>query len=194
MLTEERWVKHTGKLDMHIVQCLNYDHKTFYTLPVPPSPNLKTMTSVYLYPSLCFFEGTTVSVGRGTAKPFQQWGHPFFSGKSDYYFIPKATTGASKPLHENQRCFGMMIADDSEDAKSLMQNQLNIQWLVQAYQWYPEKARFFNSFFEKLTGTSRLRTMIEKGMSAEEIRASWQKEVNVFKNIRRKYLLYDDFE
>lgn len=193
MLVGEKWVKADG-LKLHIILCPNYSHTTFYTLPVPPSPNLKSMSAVYLYPALCFFEGTVVSVGRGTDKPFQQWGHPAMKGKTDYSFTPRATTGASRPMYEGEACFGEMITADTEVALQRMNNELNLEWLIQAYQWYPEKSKFFNNFFEKLAGTAKLRQMIEAGKAAEEISASWKDDVSAFKQIRKKYLLYPDFE
>jgi len=193
MLIGENWVA-ADKLDMIVIPCRNYDHTSRYTLPVPPSPNLKTMEAVYLYPSLCFFEGTVVSVGRGTDRPFQQWGHPDFKGQSDYYFIPRATTGSSKPMYEGEECYGKLLAADADDAYEIAGGKLQLDALVEAYKWYPHKEKFFNNFLEKLTGTSRLREMIEKGMSASEIRNSWTNEIATFKKIRKKYLLYKDFE
>ena len=193
-LRAKKWIEDADKLDLKIIPCSNYDHTKHYTLPVSPSPNLKNMAAIYLYPSLCFFEGTVISVGRGTDKPFQQWGHPDFKGKSDYYFIPKSTAGASKPMYEGQKCYGVFITDDAAFAFKKMNSRLNLEWLIQAYKWYPDKKKFFNNFFEKLAGTNVLREMIENGMSAAEIHAAWQKDIAAFQKIRKKYLLYKDFE
>jgi uncharacterized protein YbbC (DUF1343 family) len=194
MLVGEGWVAGADKLDMKIISCRNYDHNKRYRLPVSPSPNLKTMEAIYLYPSLCFFEGTVVSVGRGTDKPFQQWGHPDFKGKTDYYFVPKATVGASKPMLEGKECYGRLVATRADEAFRLVNGKLDLSALIEAYKWYPDKAKFFNAFLEKLTGTSKVREMIGNGMSAAEIRATWQPDVAAFKKIRAKYLLYKDFE
>lgn len=196
MLKGEKWVKSADKLRLTIIGCNNYDHTKKYTLPVPPSPNLKTMAAIYLYPSLCLFEGTVVSVGRGTDMPFQQWGNPEFAGKSKYSFTPRSTTGASKPMYEGKECFGKLVAETEKEA--LMQNEdiFNIKWLIQAYNWYPNKDEFFNSnnFFDKLAGTKKLQQQIRDGVKEDKIRAGWEKEVDAFRKIRKKYLLYKDFE
>ncbi|HRO43312.1 MAG TPA: DUF1343 domain-containing protein [Flavipsychrobacter sp.] len=194
MLVGEEWIANAKKLDLKVVPCKGYDHNKRYNLPVPPSPNLKTMASIYLYPALCFFEGTVVSVGRGTDKPFQQWGHPDFKGKSEYSFIPNSTTGASKPMYEGKTSYGKLVATDASKAFEIVDGKLKLDAIVEAYKWYPDKTKFFNNFFEKLAGTNKLREMIEKGMSAEDIRATWQPDVAAFKQIRKKYLLYKDFE
>jgi uncharacterized protein YbbC (DUF1343 family) len=194
MLIGEDWIEDAEKLELQVVRCANYDHTSKYDLPVPPSPNLKNMAAIYLYPSLCFFEGTVVSVGRGTDKPFQQWGHPAYEGKTDYFFIPAAVTGASKPLLEGKKCYGRLLAAEGEEAFSYIDGQIQLDPLIQAYKWHPDKMKFFNSFLEKLAGTNKLREMIENGMSESEIRATWQKDLAAFKMTRKKYLLYKDFE
>jgi uncharacterized protein YbbC (DUF1343 family) len=194
MLVGEKWIDNAKDLRLDVIPCAAYQHSDKYHLPVSPSPNLKDMAAIYLYPSLCFFEGTVVSVGRGTEKPFQQWGHPSFKGKSDYFFIPRTMTGASKPMYEGQKCYGELIADDAEAALKDIKAGINLDWLVRAYQWCPEKGKFFNNFFEKLAGTDKLQKMIEKGMTSSEIKAAWQKDIKSFKEIREKYLLYPDFE
>ena len=194
MLVGEKWIEDGGKLDMKVITCSNYDHTKRYYLPVAPSPNLRTMEAIYLYPSICFFEGTVVSLGRGTDKPFQQWGHPAFKGKSDYSFIPRSTTGASKPPLEGKQCYGELVATNPDKAYKLADGKLNLSWLIKAYQWYPEKEKFFIDYFNKLAGTKELRKQIEDGMTAEDIAATWQKDVSAFKTIRKKYLLYKDFE
>lgn len=194
MLVGEQWLSTAKKPELTVIPCSNYDHTKKYELPVAPSPNLKTMAAIYLYPSLCFFEGTPVSVGRGTDKPFQQWGHPDFKGKTNYFFIPKSKEGASKPLLEGQDCWGKLLAVNEKEALDKVKNGLNLEWLIQAYKWYPDKEKFFSGFFEKLAGTSQLREQIDEGLTAEEIHAKWQNDIDAFKKIRKKYLLYPDFE
>jgi len=194
MLVGENWLNATGRLNLEVIACSNYDHSKKYELPVPPSPNLRTMAAIYLYPSLCFFEGTPISVGRGTDKPFQQWGHPDFKEKAGHFFVPRTTTGASKPLYEGQDCYGKLLARDASEALDKTKGQINIEWLVQAYHWYPDRDKFFTDFFEKLAGTTQLREQVDEGLTASEIHASWQKDIDTFKKIRKKYLLYPDFE
>lgn len=192
MLVGEKWLKNAAKLQMKIIPCRNYTHKRKYNLPIAPSPNLKTMAAIYLYPSLCFFEGTVVSLGRGTDKPFQQWGHPDYATKSSYYFTPKSTLGASKPLLENQACYGQLITDNIDTAYAMCANKINLEYLLKAYQWSSQKDKFFNPFFEKLAGTKLLRQQIQKGLNEAQIRATWQAPLEQFKKIRKKYLLYED--
>lgn len=194
MLMGEGWVTEARGLDLKLIKCSNYDHNRHYSLPVAPSPNLKNMAAVYLYPSLCFFEGTVVSVGRGTEKPFQQWGHPKFATHTDYFFIPQATTGASKPLYERERCFGRLIASEPGTALEWCNDLLQLKPLLEAYAWYADKEHFFNDFFEKLAGNDLLRDMIVSGRSEEDIRKSWAADIEAFKKVRKKYLLYKDFE
>ncbi len=187
MLVGEQWIKNAKALQYKVIPCLAYDQlvvRMKYILPVPPSPNLKNSNAIRLYPGLCFFEGTVVSVGRGTDKPFEQWGHPDYQGKLNHTFTPKSTVGATKPLLENQICYGIKLDKAPED--------LDISQLLKAYQLSPQKDAFFNSFFEKLAGTKVLRQQIIKGKSEAEIRASWQPELEQFKKIRKKYLLYQD--
>ncbi|MDI9320863.1 MAG: DUF1343 domain-containing protein [Phycisphaerales bacterium] len=192
MLVGELWVKNATKLQMKIIPCRNYTHKRRYSLPIAPSPNLKTMAAIYLYPSLCFFEGTVVSLGRGTDKPFQQWGHPDYTAKSSYYFTPKSALGASKPLLENQACYGQLVTDNADTAYAIGANKINLEYLLKAYQWSTEKDKFFNPFFEKLAGTKLLRLQIQKGLNEAQIRDTWQAPLAQFKKIRKKYLLYED--
>ena len=196
MLVGEKWVAGLDKLKLTIIPCDNYDHTRKYELPVAPSPNLKNMAAIYLYPSLCLFEGTVVSVGRGTDKPFQQWGHPDFKEEANYSFTPKSTTGASKPLYEGKTCYGELVATSEKEALRKNEDLFNIQWLLKAYQWYPEKGKFFNSnnFFDKLAGTQELRQQILQGMKEKNIRRSWEDDIAAFIQVRRKYLLYKDFE
>ena len=192
MLAGEGWIPNADGLNLKIIPCRNYTHSKAYTLPVAPSPNLRTMTAVYLYPGLCLFEGTYVSVGRGTDKPFQQWGPPDFKQKSSYFFIPESMGGASKPLLEKQRCYGELAGKDYAQAFALSEKGMLLAPLLKAYSWSPQKDRFFNNFFEKLAGTKELRQQIISGKNEQEIRSSWTAGLDRFKQIRKKYLLYAD--
>ena len=154
-----------------------------YSLPVKPSPNLPNDQSINLYASLCFFEGTNVSVGRGTAKQFQIYGSPFLT-KSNFSFTPKPNIGAKDPMHNGKLCYG-------EDLSTIQKvNRLELKWLMKAYESTSDKEVFFNSFFVKLAGTKKLQEQIEKGSSESEIRKSWEKGLIVFKEMRKKYLIY----
>lgn len=188
MLIGEKWIA-AAQLKLKIIPCSNYTHQSRYNLPVAPSPNLKNMTAIYLYPSLCFFEGTVISVGRGTDFPFQMYGHPLLK-QFPYQFTPETREGASNPLLKNQLCYGELIADNPEEALNQINNGLNLEWLIKAYQAYPDQKMFFNNFFRNLAGTSKLREQMIAGKSLQEIKASWQPELDRFKKIRKKYLLY----
>jgi len=192
MVNNEGWLKNGVKCGLRVYRCKNYDHKTRYDLPVKPSPNLPNTPSVFYYPSLCFFEGTVVSVGRGTESPFQIYGHPDLKG--DFQFTPKPTAGAKYPKLKGEICNGYQL---SESGKSWVTNRLNIKPLIDAYHELKHLEKpFFNKnlFFDKLAGTDELRKQIEKGMSEEEIRATWQVDLEAFELMRKKYLLYEDFE
>ncbi|MDR0668427.1 MAG: DUF1343 domain-containing protein [Prevotellaceae bacterium] len=191
MINGEGWLKKGLTCRLTVVPCTGYTHQTRYRLPVAPSPNLPTMQAVYLYPSLCLFEGTVVSVGRGTDAPFEVFGHPSFRAHYPFSFTPISKPGARRPPWMNTECFGLNLRDfPLHDATS--GGQLVLQWLIDARRHYSPQAAFFTDFFYKLCGTDRLRRQIEQGLSAAEIRASWQPEIEAFKNLRKKYLLYDD--
>lgn len=196
MLIGEKWVKGTDKLNIKVITCEKYDHNTLYELPVRPSPNLKTFTSVLCYPSICLFEGTMVSVGRGTDLPFQMWGHPNFAHKSIFSFRPVQVWGKPAPLYAFKDCYGQIVAMERQEALSLMNRKIRLIWLLRAYEWCldTDKDKFFNSFFDKLAGTDQLRKQVLEGMNEEQIRATWQNDLAIFKKIRKKYLLYPDFE
>ncbi len=194
MLVGEKWFASADKLNMIVIPCEGYDHTAMYELPVNPSPNLRTMAAVYLYPSLCLFEGTDVSVGRGTKYPFQQFGHPSFKEHCMYGFMPNIADVGPDPLHAAKTCYGMMLAMTTEDAMKVGAGYVRLTWLLRAYKWYPNKDKFFNNFFEKLAGTKELRKQVEQGWTEEDIKATWQKDLDAFKLIRKKYLLYKDFE
>jgi len=192
MINGEGWLPEGATCSLVVLPCEGYDHNKVYVLPKKPSPNLPTITSILLFPSLCFFEGTEISVGRGTDKPFEVFGHPNLSIGS-YLFVPKPNEGAKHPKHENVPCIGWDLSEIG--AKRVMEKQeLILDWLVNAYHNYPEKESFFlkNGFFEKLAGIATLREQIISGMNAEEIRASWQSDLVIFKARRQLYLLYPE--
>ena len=194
MVNGEGWLESRDSCKLWVVQMTGYNHNMTYSLPVAPSPNLPTDQAISLYPSLCFFEGTSVSVGRGTEYPFQQIGAPWLSTAfPEYYFVPRPNTGAKDPKYNGQACYGVNLTNF---ATSFMPtyNQLYLYWLIEAYQLCPEKETFFNNYFEKLAGTDELEKQIKAGMSEEEIRATWEKDLLAFRLIRQKYLLYPDFE
>jgi len=195
MINGEGWLAKGIHCKLQIVPMDNYDHNTRYVLPIAPSPNLQTPEAIYLYPSLCLFEGTPISIGRGTDIPFQVYGHPQLT-TGDYYFTPRPIKGVSEnPPQNGQKCRGYNL---SEYATENLQgsNSFNIQYIIEAYKHFPDKAKFFNAnlFFDKLAGTNQLRKDIIAGKSEEDIRASWQPKLQKFKEIRQQYLLYPDFE
>ena len=193
MLNGEKWLSNGVQCDLKIVNVERYDHALRYQLPVAPSPNLPSMEAVYLYPTLCLFEGTPLSVGRGTDKPFRLLGYPGCP-EATIQFTPKSIPGtALHPPFENRPCDGF---DLSEFSRTVMKNNpfIHLDLLIEMYRNYPDKAHFFQPVFTKLAGTPRLQQQIEEGLSAAEIRASWQEELEKFKKTRKKYLLYADFE
>ena len=190
MMNMEGWIK-GGPCRLRVVKMKQYDHNMLYNLPINPSPNLTDMKAVYLYPSLCFFEGTKVSVGRGTEKPFQQVGYPGLKD-GDVTFTPQSMEAAPNPPYRDTICSGWDLAHHVEDSKNLPK-QLNLQWLIKMYASYPDKTKFFTPFFDKLAGTSKLREQIQKGMNEDQIRATWKQDLDEFMLKRKRYLLYDDF-
>lgn len=192
MLKGEKWIN-ADMLDLDVIKNRYYTHSSLYQLPVPPSPNLKNMAAIYLYPSLCLFEGTDISLGRGTSMPFQMYGHPGFKD-FDYSFTPKPMPGAANPPLLHKKCSGELIAESPDEALNAINNSFNIGWILKAYKAHPNRSAFFTKFFNTLAGTNELRLQIEQGKSEEEIRASWQADLAAFKKIRKKYLLYPDFE
>lgn len=180
----------------------NYTHQKKYVLPVKPSPNLPNIQSIYLYPSTCFFEGTVLSEGRGTSKPFQVFGHPDLPNDL-YSFTPNPNEGAKNSKHYGKTCYGWDLSGSVEEVSHLVNDRIQLKWLKQAYQVFPEKDKFFvlpksgkveESFFNKLAGNNELWKQIRDGVSEEDIRASWEPQLSEFKKIRKKYLLYEDFE
>ena len=186
MVNDEGWLKDSVTCDLTVISIRDYNRNAIYELPVKPSPNLPNWESVYLYPTLCFFEGTNISVGRGTDMPFQIYGHPDMRGSCA--FTPKSTKGASKPLFEGQRCRGENLVEYAH-GYSYNKNQLHLEWVIEAYKELNGKG-FFNDYFRLLSGDKQLQRDIENGKSAEEIRASWNDDLEAFKAIRAKYLMY----
>ena len=186
MVNGEGWMDNGVQCELTVVSIPGYDRNAIYELPVKPSPNLPNWESIYLYPTLCFFEGSIVSVGRGTENPFQIFGHPDLRG--EYTFTPESKNGASKPLLEGQRCRGTNLITFAHDYADNVP-QLHLEWLIEAYQQLKDKS-FFNNYFRLLSGDKQLQKDIENGKSQEEIRASWQDDLKSFKAIREKYLIY----
>jgi len=178
-----------------VIKCKNYSHKTIYRLPIAPSPNLKDMKSIYLYPSTCFFEGTVLSEGRGTSHPFQVFGYPGYP-KDMFSFTPMPNEGAKTGKWFNQVCYGWSINGTEEEILHRLDGKIRLNYLLDAYRLFPDKDSFFlkNNFINKLAGTDLLAKQIKEGKSADEIRHSWEPTLNDFKKIRKKYLLYEDFE
>lgn len=188
MINGENW--NTAICDLTVIPVKNYNRHSSYNLPVKPSPNLPNFNAVYLYPSLCLFEGTVVSIGRGTDFPFQVIGYPENKWGS-FVFTPKAIPGVSEhPKFKDQACYGIGLQHFYKNIDE-KPNQLNLSWLIDYYQDYPNKNQFFTAFFEKLSGSNELRKQIESGMTEEQIRMSWQKDLQEFKTKREKYLIYD---
>lgn len=188
MLNGEGWLKNGVKCDLVVIKCEDYKHSTFYELPVRPSPNLPNQTAVYLYPSLCFFEGTTLSLGRGTSFPFQVYGSPDMPD-SGFSFVPESVAGAKNPTLMGKKCYGKDLRDAIK-MKLVPKPVLNLDWLISAYNEFPKKEKFFNSYFDVLAGGPVLREQIIKGMNADQIRATWKEGLEKFGKIREKYLLY----
>jgi uncharacterized protein YbbC (DUF1343 family) len=189
MVNGEGWMKNGVKCDLRTIAMEGYERSMAYVLPEKPSPNLPNMRSVYLYPSICFFEGTVVSEGRGTPFPFQLFGHPELT-MGDTTFTPVATAGASSPKLKGEQCRGVSLASLPADSVRTM-GRLQLGLLMSAYKAFPEKGRFFNmKFFDLLAGSSKLRNQIIAGFTEEQIREGWQDGLEQFMHLRRKYLLY----
>jgi uncharacterized protein YbbC (DUF1343 family) len=188
MINGEGWLKGGIRCDLTVIKCGNYNHNTFYELPVRPSPNLPNQTSIYLYPSLCFFEGTNISLGRGTAFPFQVFGSPLLADKG-FSFTPESLPGAKNPPLLGIKCYGTDLRNAMKD-KIIPSPKIRLDWLIDTYNSYPEKDKFFTKYFDVLAGGPVLREQIVKGMSSEEIRSGWKEGLDLFNKIREKYLLY----
>lgn len=192
MLNGEGWLKDKLKCNLTVIKVKDYFHSYRYQLPIPPSPNLPDMDAVYLYPSLCFFEGTAISVGRGTEKPFRYIGFPDTTG-GGFLFTPKSIPGvALHPPYEDTLCRGLDLT--KEGMRSTLQKSLQLKWLIQMYSAFPEKEKFFNNFFDKLAGTDELRKQIIENKSEADIKIQWKESVDNYLQIRKKYLLYYDYK
>ena len=192
MADGEGWLKEGKHCDLTVIPCENYTHQTRYSLPIAPSPNLPNMLAVYLYPSMCYFEGTTVSLGRGTDWPFQVYGHPDMTGYS-FEFTPTSRPGAKTPPQMDKLCHGVDL--HGLDAEDVIARGINLEYVIDAYRNLTRGGhRFFlqGNFFDKLMGTTRVREMMDEGKTADQIRATWQADVERFKQQRRPYLLYDE--
>jgi uncharacterized protein YbbC (DUF1343 family) len=191
MINGEGWLKNRMRCKLKIIKVASYSHHDSYVLPVNPSPNLNTPQSVLLYPSLCLFEGTTLSLGRGTLFPFQVVGGPSLKGKYSYTFTPVSIPGMSEdPPQKNQLCYGIDLKNYNT-ALLKQSGEINLTWLLALYKASPDKATFFTAYFNKLAGNAALRKQIEAGLTEAEIRQSWKSALDNFKTIRAKYLLYD---
>lgn len=188
MINGEGWLKGGIKCDLTVIECRNYTHKTLYELPVRPSPNLPDQTSIYLYPSICFFEGTNISLGRGTPYPFQVYGSPKLPDKG-FSFTPESVPGAKNPPLLGVQCYGTDLRNAIKD-KLVPSPEVNLGWVIDAYNDYPEKENFFTPYFDVLAAGPGLREQILKGMTAAEIRETWKPDLTGFSKIREKYLLY----
>lgn len=189
MINGEKWLPNNRTCNVVVIACKNYTHQTLYKLPVSPSPNLPNMQAVYLYPSICLFEGTVMSVGRGTSFPFQVYGHPHYKGSS-FFFIPQSVPGAKNPPYLGQKCYGVDLRNISEEY--IRKNGFDLSYVIDAYNNLKIGDSFFTPFFEKLVGVDYIRKEIIVGKSAQEIREKWNDDVQKFKELRRPYLLYEE--
>ncbi|MBK7122684.1 MAG: DUF1343 domain-containing protein [Chitinophagaceae bacterium] len=180
---------------MQVIKCKNYDHNSKYILPVMPSPNLKEMQAIYLYPSTCFFEGTVLSEGRGTDKPFRIFGHPTLP-EHLYAFTPKPNAGAKNSKCFYQQCYGWYLSGSNEEVLKMADQKIQLKYLLEAYRLFPGKDSFFlkNNFINKLAGNDELMQQVKDGITEAAIRKSWEPKLDAFKATRKKYLLYPDFE
>ncbi|MEI7627235.1 MAG: DUF1343 domain-containing protein [Bacteroidota bacterium] len=214
MITAEKWLASKAnekyasfdvkekRAHLIVIPCENYTHQSKYILPIKPSPNLPDMSSIYWYGSTCFFEGTFLSEGRGTDHPFAIFGSPLLPS-SLYSFTPTSREGAKEPKLKDQICFGWNLSGTPENVLKQIDHKVQIQWIIKAYQQFPNKDAFFLKpatdkptayYFNKLAGNKELMEQIKAGTSEADIRKSWEPKLHAFKTIRKKYLLYPDFE
>jgi len=188
MINGEFWLSDSVHCKLNVVPCKNYSRKMKYPITIPPSPNLRSEVAISLYPSLCFFEATTVSVGRGTDRPFEMFGHPNFPDLG-YQFTPTPNVGAKNPLWENKICNGI----DLHTYAKKRSYDINLNWLIEAKHYLGDTITFIDQphFFDRLAGTSELRRQLYEGWSAKDIRQSWKPGIQEFRKIRAKYLLYE---
>lgn len=190
MVNGEYWLPDSTQCNIKVIACQNYTHQTLYQLPVAPSPNLPNMRSVYLYPSMCYFEATPVSLGRGTDNPFQCYGHPNMLGYN-YSFTPTSRFGAKNPPQINLKCYGVDLTI-KPSLDTIFNNGVDLTYIIDAYNNLHLGDHFFRPFFEKLIGVDYVRRMIKSGKTANEISAMWKDDVVKFKQKREKYLLYTE--
>lgn len=188
MLNGEHMLSKGVQCNIKVIPCENYSHQTFYRVPIKPSPNLPNMAAINLYSSLCFFEGTVLSLGRGTDKPFQVYGSPLFP-KQGFSFTPRASATNPTPVLKDQLCYGYDLSNAPETVPH-KGRKIELKWLLDAYKTFPDKDKFFIPFFSKVAGNTQLQQQIVKGLSEEDIRKSWEPGLAKFKAIRAKYLLY----
>lgn len=189
MINGEGWLKDGAQCDLTVVPCKNYTRDMEYVLPVKPSPNLPDMRSIYLYPSTCYFEATPVSLGRGTDKPFQMYGHPDMTGY-EFSFTPRSVPGAKNPPQLDKLCYGVDLSNEPID--SIKAKGINLEYVIDAYNNLKlDDKKMFRSFFELLVGQGYVREMIVAGKSAQEIEAMWSEDVEMFKEQRKPYLIYE---
>ena len=184
MAIGEGWVK---ECTLQIVKCEGYTHQTRYALPIAPSPNLPTQHAIYLYPSTCLFEGTICSLGRGTDMPFEVYGHPDYRG-SEFSFTPRSRAGAKNPPLKDTKCWGVDLRE--VDNEQIIERGFNLEYVIDAYKIVGQGEKFFNRMFELLVGVDYVREMIISGKSAAEIESQWQAELEQYRELRRRYLLY----
>jgi uncharacterized protein YbbC (DUF1343 family) len=187
MINGEGWLKDSIQCNLTVIPCKNYTHKSKYVVPIPPSPNLKSELAIALYPSLCFFEATTVSIGRGTDRPFEMYGHPRFP-VTTFSFSPMPQVGAKYPLHVKKKCNGF----DLRSSQNTRRYEMNLFYLTYARDLLADSAVFIdqNAFFNRLAGTASLKEQLYKGWGPKEIRESWKPGIAKFMTIRKKYLMY----
>ena len=185
MINGEGWLKNNMKSNLTVIELKNYDREVTYDLPILPSPNLPNKKSINLYPSLCLFEGTNISIGRGTDLQFQIYGSPYLNrAKNKFSFTPKKNNGSKYPKHENLLCFGKNLSENKRLEK------FDLSFLLNAYSESSQKQDFFNDYFDKLAGTKSLKNQIIRGVPEEKIIHSWKKKLDFYKKMRMKYLIY----
>ena len=189
MINGEKWLPQSRTCKLTVIPCKNYTHSSLYELPIAPSPNLPNIHSIYLYPSTCLFEGTVMSLGRGTSFPFEAYGHPKYKN-SDFSFTPRSLPGAKNPPLLNQKCYGVDLRNVSNEY--IWENGFDLSYVIDAYNNLNMGDKFFSPFFEKLVGVDYIRKMIVEGKSNEEIREMWKEDVEKFKKQRKSYLLYEE--
>ncbi len=187
MINGEKWLPAGRLCDVTVVPCENYTHQTRYVLPIAPSPNLPTIHSIYLYPSTCLFEGTVMSLGRGTSFPFEVYGHPGYKG-ADFSFTPRSVAGAKNPPLLNKKCYGVDLRGVPDEV--VWEREFDLSYVIDGYRNLNMGEKFFSSFFEKLVGVDYIRRDIIAGKTADEIRKKWAPDVEAFKHQRKPYLLY----